>query len=52
MAPEFIEGQMVPVELLYHQHADDTLPRIGRKLGGTDVVKVQNSSNGGVNWKP
>ena len=43
---------MMLVESSYYQYADDTSPCIGRKLGMTNVVEVQNSSEGGVNWKP
>ena len=43
---------MTPIKLPYHQHTDYTLPRVGGELGGTDVVKIQNSPNGGVNWEP
>ena len=40
---------MAPIKLPYHQHADDTSPRVEGELGMTDVVKVQNSPDGGVN---
>ena len=36
----------------YHQHADDTLPHVGRKLGGANIIEVQDSPNGGVDWEP
>ena len=42
---------MVPIEFPCHQYANDTLPHIGRELGGTNVVKIQDSLDGGVNWE-
>ena len=43
---------MTPIELSYHQHADDISPHIGRKLGRTNIVEVQNSFDNRVDWEP